>query len=218
MPTAPHAKRLVLLAATVGWVALALQLYLILQARWASEASLLGGLINFLSFFTVQSNILVACVLTCAATGRASGLKAFFLRPGVSTAIAACITVVGVAYSLLLRDAWQPHGLQWLVSELMHDVLPLVYLGYWWCCVPKGQLRARQVLMWCGYPVLYFAYSMLRGRSIGVYQYPFINVDALGMAQVLLNALAVLLGFVLVALLLVALDRWRGRAGGSPRG
>lgn len=218
MLAALRTRRLVLLAATVGWVALALQLYLILQARWASEASLLGGLINFLSFFTVQSNILVACVLTCAATRRKSWLKAFFQRPGVSTAIAACITVVGVAYSLLLRDAWQPHGLQWLVSELMHDVLPVVYLGYWWFCVPKGQLKVRQVLAWGVYPMAYFAYSMLRGRSIGVYQYPFINVDTLGMAQVLLNASAVLLGFVLVALLLVLLDHWRGLAGRSPRG
>lgn len=218
MLAAARTRLLVLLAATLGWVALTLQLYLILQARWANEASLLGGLINFLSFFTVQSNILVACVLTCAVTRRASPLKAFFQRPGVSTAIAACITVVGVAYSLLLRDAWQPHGLQWLVSEVLHDVLPLVYLGYWWRCVPKGQLRLPQVLAWCVYPVVYFAYSMLRGHSIGVYQYPFINVDTLGMAQVLLNALAVLLGFVLVALLLVALDRWRGLAGGIPRG
>ena len=58
------------------------------------------------------------------------------------------------------------------------------------------------------YPMLYFAYLLLRGRLLGLYPYPFIAVDKLGYPQVLLNALGILAGFVLVSLVLLGIDRW----------
>lgn len=202
-------RRAITLAAWLGWIGLSLQLYLILFSRWQSEASLMGGLVNFFSFFTVLSNTLVAVVLTCAVTTRPSSGRAFFLQPWVSSGIAASIVVVGVAYSLLLRHLWQPGGLQWLADELLHDVMPVVFLGYWWFCVPKGTLKLTHILVWAIYPVLYFAYVLFRGNMIGLYQYPFIDIAALGYAQVFINALGILVGFVLVSLLLVGLNRWR---------
>ncbi|PHA01424.1 hypothetical protein COE65_27185, partial [Bacillus sp. AFS051223] len=62
------------------------------------------------------------------------------------------------------------------------------------------------------YPVLYFAYALLRGHSLGLYPYPFSDVEKLGYPQVLINASGILLGFVLIALVVVGLDRWRGRS------
>ena len=44
-------KRYVAAAALAGWVGLAIQQYLIFYSRWDAGASLLGGLINFFSFF-----------------------------------------------------------------------------------------------------------------------------------------------------------------------
>ncbi|OLF51700.1 Pr6Pr family membrane protein [Pseudomonas chlororaphis] len=198
------------LAALLGWTGLTIQLYLILHLRWTVEASLLGGLINFFSFFTVLSNTLVAVVLTCALNLRSSRGQRFFLQPWVIGGIATSILVVGLAYSLLLRHLWHPQGWQLVADELLHDVMPLLFLAWWWCCVPKGCLRARHVAGWVLYPLLYFAYVLLRGHVLGLYPYPFVDVDKLGYAQVFMNALGILAGFVLVALLLVGIDRWRG--------
>lgn len=195
--------------AIVGWCGLVIQLDLVLLARWTSGASLLGGLVNYFSFFTVLTNTLVAVVLTCVATRQPSKGRTFFLQPWVTSGITVSIIVVGVAYNLLLRQLWQPQGLQWLANELLHDVMPVLFTLYWWFCVPKGSLRVGHIGVWVLYPVLYFAYTLLRGHLLGVYPYPFIDVEKLGYAQAFINACGVLAGFVLVALIIVGVDRWR---------
>ena len=196
-------------AALLGWAGLSIQLYLIFYSRWTLGASLLGGLLSFFSYFTVLSNTLVATVLTCALTSRESAARRWFLQPWVSSGIAVSIAVVGLAYNVLLRHLWHPEGWQWLADELLHDVMPLLFLAWWWLCVPKGTLRLRHVALWVIYPLLYFAYALLRGHLLATYPYPFIDVDTLGYPQVFVNAGGLLAGFVVIALLVIALDRRR---------
>ncbi|VVO00105.1 Pr6Pr family membrane protein [Pseudomonas fluorescens] len=198
-------------AAVLGWAGLSIQLYLILYGRWSVEASLLGGLVSFFSFFTVLSNTLVAVVLTYELNPQVSKARDFFLQPWVSSGIAASITLVGLAYSLLLRHLWHPQGWQFLADELLHDVMPLLFFGYWWLCVPKGTLRLRHIALWVIYPLVYFAYALMRGQSLGQYPYPFIDVARLGYPQVFINAAGILVGLVLISLVVVGVDRWRGR-------
>jgi len=208
-PGAAARRRFVAVAAVLGWAGLGIQLYLIFYSRWTLEASLLGGLVSFFSYFTVLTNTLVATVLTCELTSRESATRRWFLQPWVSSGIAVSIAVVGLAYNVLLRHLWHPQGWQWLADELMHDVMPLLFLAYWWCCVPKGALRLRHIAAWAIYPVVYFAYSLWRGHLLAVYPYPFIDVEKLGYPQVFVNAGGVLVGFVVIALVLIGLDRWR---------
>ena len=200
-------KRYVAAAALAGWVGLAIQQYLIFYSRWEAGASLLGGLINFFSFFTVLTNTLAAAVLSYAWVKRGSAAKRFFLAPSVSSGIAVSIVVVGLAYSLLLRHLWQPEGFQFIADELLHDVMPLLFVVYWWRWVPKGQLRLKHIGLWVIYPLVYFGYALLRGDLLGQYQYPFIDVGTLGYPQVFVNAGGILAGFVLVALAVVGLDK-----------
>ena len=197
--------------AILGWGALAIQLELVLFARWQSGASLVGGLVSYFSYFTILTNTLAAIVLTYAADTRPSSGRAFFLQPWVASGIAVSIIVVGAAYSLLLRQLWQPEGLQWLANEVLHDVMPVLYALYWWFYVPKGVLRWSHVGLWMLYPLVYFAYILLRGHLLGVYPYPFVDVEKLGYAQTFINASGILAGFVAVALLVVAVDRWRAQ-------
>jgi hypothetical protein len=198
-------------AAVLGWVGLSVQLYLILGTRWEIGASLMGGLMSFFSFFTVLTNTLVAVVLTCEVTSRDSAARRWFLRPAVSSGIAVSIAVVGLAYSLLLRHLWHPEGWQLLADELLHDIMPLLFLLYWWWCVPKGTLRLGHIGLWVIYPLVYFAYALLRGHLLSAYPYPFIDVGTLGYPQVFINAGGILAGFVVIALVIVGLDRYRRR-------
>ena len=211
MPVSAARRRFVAVAALLGWLGLAIQLYLILYSRWTLEASLIGGLVSFFSYFTVLSNTLVATVLTCEWTSRESAARRWFLQPWVSSAIAVSIAVVGLAYSVLLRHLWHPQGWQFLADELMHDIVPLLFLAYWWVCVPKGTLRLRHIGLWVIYPLLYFAYVLWRGHVLAVYPYPFIDVDKLGYPQVFVNAGGLLAGFVVIALIVIGLDRWLER-------
>lgn len=204
-------RRLATVAAVLGWAGLSIQLYLIFYSRWTFAASLLAGLVSFFSYFTVLSNTLVATVLTCELTSRESAARNWFLQPWVSSGIAVSIAVVGLAYSLLLRHLWHPEGWQWLADELLHDVMPLLFLIYWWCCVPKGMLRLKHISLWVIYPLTYFAYALLRGHLLASYPYPFIDVAKLGYPQVFINAGGLLAGFVGISLVLIGLDRWLGR-------
>ena len=204
-------RKLCTVMAILGWSGLAIQLELVLFARWMSGANVVGGLVSYFSFFTILTNTLAACVLTCAAGTRTSKGRTFFLQPWVSSGIAVSIIVVGAAYSLLLRQLWQPEGLQWLANEILHDVMPVLFALYWWFCVPKGGLRVSHIGVWMLYPVLYFAYILLRGHLLGVYPYPFIDVEKLGYGQAFINAGEILAGFVAVALAVVAVDRYRGQ-------
>ena len=200
-------KRFVAAAALAGWVGLAIQQYLIFYSRWTSGASLLGGLVNFFSFFTVLTNTLAVVVLSYALVKRDSAAKRFFLAPKVSSGIAVSIAGVGLAYSLLLRHLWQPEGFQFIADELLHDVMPVLFLIYWWRCVPKGTLQLKHIGAWVIYPLVYFAYVLLRGHLLGQYQYPFIDVDTLGYPHVFVNAGGILVGFVAIALAVVGLDK-----------
>lgn len=200
-------KRCVTAAALAGWVGLAIQQYLIFYSRWSTGASLLGGLVNFFSFFTVLTNTLVVVVLSYAVVDRDSAAKRFFLAPRVSSAIAVSIVLVSLAYNLLLRHLWRPEGFQFIADELLHDVMPLLFVVYWWRCVPKGTLQCKHIGQWVLYPLVYFAYVLLRGDLLGQYQYPFFDVGTLGYPQVFVNAGGILAGFVLIALAVVGLDK-----------
>ncbi|MCP1497749.1 MFS family permease [Pseudomonas migulae] len=206
-PGSAARRRFVALAAVLGWAGLAIQLYLILYSRWTLEASLLGGLVSFFSYFTVLTNTLVATVLTCELTSRESAARRWFLQPWVSGGIAVSIAVVGLVYSVLLRHLWHPEGWQWLADELMHDVMPLLFLAWWFCCVPKGALRLWHIALWVTYPLVYFAYALLRGHLLATYPYPFIDVGKLGYPQVLLNAGGLLMGFLVISVLVIGLDQ-----------
>lgn len=200
-------RRYTLLAAALGWFGLAVQLYLILIARWADHASLLGGVVKFFSFFTVLTNTLVVAALTCALSPRQSRGHRFLRDPAVCGGIAVSIALVGIAYNILLRHLWHPQGWQWIADELLHDVMPLAFVLYWWLYVPKGTLRFKHVLWWVLYPVGYFGYVLLRGNVVGDYLYPFIDVGTIGFSKSFVNAGAVLMGFVTIALLVLGVDR-----------
>jgi len=51
-----------------------------------------------------------------------------FFEAGVITAITVYITIVGLVYNVILRFLWKPEGLQFIVDELLHTVIPLLLL------------------------------------------------------------------------------------------
>ncbi|WP_244466224.1 Pr6Pr family membrane protein [Dyella japonica] len=208
--TQPY-RPLALFAASLGWFGLALQLWFSIRMTQGNGGTVLEGVWLFLGFYTILSNLLVTSVLTVAATGSRGRLGVFLSRPGVQTAAAMSIVIVSAIYNLMLRQLWSPSGWLLVADVIVHDAMPLLYVGYWWLAVPKGSLRWSQVLVWQSYPAGYFFYVLLRGAVNGWYPYPFLDVRALGYVQVLADAVGVLAAFIVVALLLVAVGRWQAR-------
>lgn len=194
-------------AAAVAALALsALGLQYALLLRLAPDGIALATL-RFLSYFTILSNLLVAAA--CAAV--ASGAGGWLVRPRALGGIALYIAITGLVYVLVLRQLWQPQGLQWWADAGLHYAVPLAYLAWWLAAAPHGGLRVRDVAAWLLFPLAYLGWTLVRGAWLGEYPYPFIDVAALGLGVAMRNASAVCLAFVLVGLLLPWIDRALGR-------
>lgn len=212
-PCAPGWRhpRLTLLVALVAWFGVGLQLLLSLQLAASNGKTPLDGLVAYLGYFTVLTNLLVAVSLSLPLQMPASAAGRWFQRPGVASAVAVSIALVGLAYHLLLRHIWNPQGLQWVADMTLHYATPLLCLLHWWLAVPPARHAWHAPLVWTAWPLAYLAYALLRGHWLQSYPYPFIDVTALGYPQTLRNALGLLVAFLLVGTAFVAAARWRLR-------
>ena len=203
------------LGAVVAWLSLALQFYLTNALVRSQGRPFMDSIFVFLLYYTVLANLLSAIALTVAARAP-TGAWRIFLRPVIFGGIAVGMALVGIVYNLILRQLWQPTGWTRVADELLHVVMPIVIIAYWWFCVPKSALRWQHALWWALFPLIYVIYALIRGAFSGVYPYPFIDAGALGYAGVVKNGIGILLAFLIVALIFIAAGRWQNRALQAP--
>jgi hypothetical protein len=196
-----------LIAAAIAWLGVLLQCYLSLKLSLEKDRTIGAGLVIFLGFFTVLTNIAVGLTLTLPLLARKSVLGQFLARPFAVAGVAASIAFVGLGYHFLLRHVWNPQGAQLLADITLHYVVPVIFVAYWWVYSRTGTLRWWHPLLWSLYPIAYFAYAVVRGEIIGTYPYGFIDVSAIGYRQTVQNAFGLLFAFILLGLSFVALDR-----------
>jgi hypothetical protein len=191
-----------------GWFAVIMQLYLILVNRAAGVAE---TLIRYFSFYTILTNILVALCFTISLLSPRSQRGRFFSRSTTITAIAVYITIVGVVYNLILRSLWQPEGMQRFVDELLHSLIPILFIIYWLSVQPKSELRWKDAFGWLAYPLVYVLFILFRGNLSGFYPYPFVDADKIGYNAVLLNCLFLFLAFTGLSLILILIHKMMRR-------
>jgi hypothetical protein len=201
-----------LVGAAIGSFGLVLQ-FVVLVANAASPYPLEMRIVNFFSYFTILSNILVAAGLWAAALVAEKQPLAFLRRPAVRAAAVLYIATTGVVYVLLLRGlaTLGPWGL--LADRILHYAMPLIYIGWWAAFAPKGRVGFAAVAAFLAFPVLYGAYSLVRGPLVGWYPYPFLDVDALGWGPVFLNVVLFTLAFAVGGAVVIAIDRVLGQRG-----
>ena len=204
------------LIAVVAWAALASQYYLITLGTTGGE--FLIRTVNFVSFFTILSNIFVALVTMTTAVAPRTAPGRILMRPVVASAAMLYIGVTGVIYFFILRHLWQPEGLQFWVDAALHYATPGLFLVFWFGAVIKGKLQTEVVSKMLVFPVLYAVYSLLRGPFADWYPYPFLDAGQLGYGRVAVNIALLIAGFAVLGLVLVALDRAIGRVRGMSDG
>jgi hypothetical protein len=170
--------------AAFSWFALAAQLYIIIRYR---NASVGATVVQYFSYYTILTNLMIACVTTTLFIRREDTSK----WQKLLTAILVYIMTVGLTYNTILRSLWKPEGLQLLADNLLHSIIPFLYLVFWVFFVRKQSLQWKDIFRWLIYPLLYLVYILVRGAYYGAYPYPFVDVVQLGYARVLLNSLVV---------------------------
>ncbi len=192
------------IAAVIGWFAVVMQFYLLLLNRVAPVGE---TIIRFFSFFTILSNITVAFVFTSLFVSLNTGICRFCARATTFSAVTVYIMVVGTVYNLVLRYFWTPDGLQRIVDELLHTVIPVCCLLFWLLFVPKKALRWKNSLPWLIFPMIYSVFLVIRGNFSGFYPYPFINVTDLGYEKAMTNGIILLAVFLFFSLLLIGIAK-----------
>jgi hypothetical protein len=165
-----------------------------------------------LVYFTTQSNLLVGCCLLWGALVR-------WLPAGPPPALRGAVTlyimVTFLVFHIVLANPASGFGdgsmhFGSIRNVLLHTVTPLLALVDW-VLVRVGRLRWRWAVGWLTYPLAYLAFVLVRGAIGYGYPYPFLDAGSLGYGAVAVVALALLVVFSLLGLLVIAVGRAASR-------
>lgn len=180
------------LTASVAVTALVLQLALVVPGAAVLDETDPPGLAlrlgRLVSYFTIQSNLLVAAAaLTLMRDPSRDGAGWRVVR----LAGLVGITVTGIVHFLLLRPLLDLDGASWVADKLLHVAVPLVAVTGWAAFGPRPRVTGRVVALALAWPVLWLTWTLAVGGWTGWYPYPFLDVDARGAGDVLLTCLGV---------------------------
>ncbi len=201
------------------------KLILIFLAGWGLSLQLgldQGQLhLSSLIYYTLQSNLLcfIFLIVTVIHLCRHlhDGKHSFSYAPRFKGALVVCIMITFLIYHFLLRPSFfsmdDGSRIFSISNLLLHYIVPLMFFGDWLLFDRKGRIRKTDPFLWLFIPLAYFIFAVIRaqiggGMPYGTNRYPyfFIDIDALGVGQVLLNVLAVGISVLILGYILYALD------------
>ncbi|MFN8169398.1 MAG: Pr6Pr family membrane protein [Candidatus Nanopelagicales bacterium] len=221
---APSAGRLLFAVnAVVAWFGLAMQLVISASGIYPSTGTVLSQLgpgnplgaaglvprvLDFFSYFTIWSNIIVAVVLTMLARQPARDTPRFRVLRLDSLLM---ITITGLVYAVVLAPNAKLEGWNIPANALLHIITPALTVLVWLIAGPRGWIAWPTIAKSLVIPIVWVVYTLLRGAVIGAYPYPFVDVVKLGYGQVMLNILGVAVLGVVIGAILKGIDALLGR-------
>jgi hypothetical protein len=224
-PTATWARPLFGLNALAAWISLGIQFWLsaagvypytptspsTLGWNQPGAAGAVGRILDYFSYFTILSNIVVAVIMTM-----------LWLRPDTATYVRRVlrldallmITITGLVYAIVLAPISNPQGWQTVANDGLHYVVPTLTVIVWLLAGPRGWLTVDLVPAALVLPVVWIVYTMLRGAVIHAYPYPFLDAVAKGYGTVAVTIAGIFVIGVVLALVLVGIDRLLSRRAG----
>lgn len=164
---------------------------------------------NFFSYFTIQSNIVVAVVLAVSGViqlRRPVGRRLDLVR-GAATVY---ISITGVVYALLLSNIDVNTPLPW-ANVVLHYVVPVAMVVDWLLDLPERVIEFRTAVVWLAYPLIYLAYTLLRGPAVDWYPYPFLDPGPHGYGYVAVMSLCVAVAAAAFVAVVAGATRLPGR-------
>lgn len=194
--------------ACLGWATLALQYALMMATpdRGPFELTL-----NFFSYFTILTNVLVALAMTLPVVAANRRLGRWATSEGVRASVTMYAVVVGLVYHFLLHATWNPQGWLFVVNLGLHYLMPTAMLLDWLMFTPKGRLRWADPGKWLAFPLIYGGWTVIHGLASDWWPYWFIDVSEQGWIKAGAAFAGLLIFFWLVGLIVVAIDRRLGR-------
>ncbi|RVT75396.1 hypothetical protein EOD40_11595 [Flavobacterium sufflavum] len=191
---------------SLGWFSIVAQFVLIIQNR---QADIPETILRFFSFFTILTNILVALFFTVKFFNLSRKSFGLFYKNGTFTALTTFILIVSLVYQVVLRSAWEPTGLQLVVDELLHTIIPLCTFICWFFYAEQSDSKIQSVIIWLFYPIIFIIFIFIRGYFSDFYPYPFLNISEIGFGNTLINTtlILILIVFIMSVLTLIGIKK-----------
>lgn len=216
----PLARAFFALNAAVAWAGLVLQLVLSAWGVYPSTetvgsiigadnqpgaAGAIGRILDYFTYFTIWSNIVVAVVMTILALPRWRDTTVLRVARLDSLLM---IIVTGLVYAIVLApQAGVREGLQVQANFFEHQATPVLTFVVWLFFGPRGWIRWSIFLPALVVPVVWLVWMLLRGAVVGAYPYGFVDVVAHGYGTVLINIVGVLVLALVLCTILLGIDR-----------
>ncbi len=192
-----------------GATALVAILAIVVQAKTLADAGALD-VVNFFSYFTIQSNLIGIAVLLVMAIQTSRHRPASL--EGLRGAATVYLTVTFVVVVALLKDVDVGLQLPW-VDVVLHKLTPVVIVADWIIDPPMVPIPWRRSLTWLAYPLVWLAYTLIRGAIVGWYPYPFLDPANGGYGQVAVTSVVI----IVAGAALCAFYAWLGSTLGARR-
>ncbi|HEY5787263.1 MAG TPA: Pr6Pr family membrane protein [Microlunatus sp.] len=145
---------------------------------------------HFVSYFTIQTNLLViATTLPLIKNPGHDGRTWRVLR----LAALVMIAVTGLVHWFLLRPLSTLTGVEAVGDVLVHVAVPVLAVIGWLVFGPRPRVDARTVAWSLAWPIGWLIYTLIVGALTGWYPYPFLDVSAQGVGPVVLTCGAITL-------------------------
>ena len=194
--------------AAVTIAALALQLALVIDGASVLVTDHPPGLWlrlgRLVSYFTIQSNVLVAVASVWLARDPAADGRAF---RAVRLAGTVGITVTGLVYFFLLRPLLDLDGWSHVADTLLHTIVPILAVVGWAWFGPRPRVDRDAIVVGFAWPLVWLAWTLMIGATTGWFPYPFLDFHEHSWGAVVI----VCLGITALFAALIALAAWLDR-------
>jgi hypothetical protein len=130
---------------------------------------------DYFSYFTELSNLFAATIfLYGAIRPAASRTTTTELLRGAAVVY---MLTTGIVYAVLLSG--QDVSYPW-VNTIVHRIMPIAVALDWAIDPPRVRLQPRQTILWMSFPLVYVAYTLVRGAIVDWYPYFFVDPNRTG--------------------------------------
>ena len=180
---------------------------------------IIGILLNFtaknkdlnllLSYYTIQSNLIVSLFLLLEITNYFKPIKLFKKEntyQNLKGMITLTILITGLVFAIILAPYvkdWT--GARLYSSYILHYISPsMVLIDFLFLEKGNVKLSFKKNIFWFIYPLIYYVFGVIRVLFLdGFIPYPFLNVKELGALKSLLYFLVLFASFYIISIILV---------------
>jgi hypothetical protein len=131
---------------------------------------------HYFAFFTIQSSMINVVVLLVGGAWALSHARDTVLLSSIQLSAFCYAVVTAAVYNLLLRGLPSSDyvGIQW-PNEVLHVWIPIILFLDWILGPGRARLPFRSLWVVVSYPLVWAAFTLIRGPFAGWYPYPFID-------------------------------------------